>query len=87
MENTQPNTSIVVVAIIALLVGLSAGLIYGKTKGKEEGRAMLLEEQKTEAEEVLLEQANPFTSETGVNPFEGSYENPFESTGANPFAQ
>jgi len=77
MENTQSKTSIAVVAIIALLVGLSAGLIYGKTKGKEEGRAMLLEEQKNAAEEVLLEEANPFAKEEAVNPFESSYKNPF----------
>ena len=87
MENTQSKTSIFVIVIIALLVGLSAGLMYGKIKGKEEGRAELLEEQKAAAEQALLEQSNPFSNNTEVNPFKGSYENPFDVAETNPFAQ
>lgn len=79
-----------VYVVIALLVGLGMGYWYGTMAGKEQGRTALLAEQKAAAEEAkkqaqeeIVEAANPFETE---NPLQSGYENPFNQQ-VNPFAE
>ena len=73
--------------IVALAIGAAIGYYYGEIRGVAKGKAELLAEQQAQleaAQKKIIEQANPFSEEVKINPFEKVYTNPF-GTKVNPF--